>query len=246
MNLARRILMARRMCDAPDCDPYWDDVVLLLKGDGPDGSTNIIDSSINNHPVTVHGNAQISTAQSAYPDGSSMYFDGDGARLLSPDSLIMRFSSKWFTVELSLFLLAVPVDWSTLVSKWNSPTRQEVWVAVGTDLSVTFGFGPYSISALSEPIVRSAPGVIGLGEWAHIAAIRNDNTFLLTVNGVIVGAKTVALGVAGGDSPLIIGSYVDSSMQCHGYIDELRITKGVARYTTSFTPPTEPFPTTGP
>ena len=60
-----------------DEDPYFNNVSLLLRGNGINGSTTIIDESATPKTVTVYGNAQISTAQSKF-GGASIYLDGTG------------------------------------------------------------------------------------------------------------------------------------------------------------------------
>ena len=72
----------------------------MLKGDGINNSTNIIDSSANNFTVTVNGNAKISTAQSKF-GGSSLYFDGNGDYLdfSTANSSAFTFGTGGFTIE---------------------------------------------------------------------------------------------------------------------------------------------------
>ena len=81
--------------------------------------------------------------------------------------------------------------------------------------------------------------------WHHIALVRNSNLFTLYVNGNSVGTFTEGKNMT--DNALTIGSAVDhrantSDFKMNGYIDEIRITKGIARYTANFTPPTAQFP----
>ena len=83
-------------------DPYFYSNSLLLYGDGVDASTAIVDSSLNNHAITVNGDAQISTNQSKF-GGSSLYFDGNGDYLTSPTNTDFEFGTGDFTVELWAF-----------------------------------------------------------------------------------------------------------------------------------------------
>ena len=238
MNLARRILMARRMGDtqdcAPDYDPYWDDVVLLLKGDGPDGSTNITDSSVYGHPVTVNGNAQISTAQSVYPGGSSIYFDGTGSHLAFTDTNVILDGD--FTFEFYLRQTA-----------WNNSTS-------GSDYPIMMYRGSTSYleigarglyTRIQGSIVSSGMDYRD-GNWHHIALVRKDGYASFFSDGNKVTNDVDASGRTYIDKSFHVGIYPGHSHHFYGHIDEFRITQGVARYTTDFPPPCAPFPTTGP
>ena len=77
----------------PTTDEYFNDVSLLLYGDGTNGSTAIVDSSSNAHAITVNGDAQISTAQSKF-GGASMYFDGTGDYITAPSDSSFDFGTK--------------------------------------------------------------------------------------------------------------------------------------------------------
>ncbi len=80
-------------------DPYWNNVSLLLVGNGANGTTtNIKDSSKNNVAITIVNDTKISTGQSKYGSGS-IYFDGTGDRLLPTASSLFSFGTGDFTVE---------------------------------------------------------------------------------------------------------------------------------------------------
>jgi hypothetical protein len=88
----------------------------------------------------------------------------------------------------------------------------------------------------------STTAVISTNTWYHIALVRNSGTSTLYVNGTSVGSGTTTGNCSG--TYLAIGGYYDTSYLYQGYLDELRITKGVARYTANFTPQTSEFPNT--
>jgi len=85
---------------------------------------------------------------------------------------------------------------------------------------------------------------ISVNTWFHFAVVRNGTTFTAYVNGVAGAAATgVSAAVFYSAQPIRIGVASDgSSFPFTGYIDDLRITKGFARYTANFTPPTAAFP----
>jgi hypothetical protein len=81
-----------------------------------------------------------------------------------------------------------------------------------------------------------------LNTWTHIAFVRSGTTLTCFLNGVSVGTTTTASSIGSASA----GSYIGSSQSGNywfGYIDDLRVTKGYARYTSNFTPPTAALPT---
>jgi hypothetical protein len=81
--------------------------------------------------------------------------------------------------------------------------------------------------------------------WYHIAVTRSGNTFRTFVNGVVEKTYTSSAAVfSDATIPYNIGrtAYLSGTFYYNGYIDDLRVTKGYARYTTTFTPPTVAHP----
>ena len=222
-------------------DPYFAFNSLLLHGDGANGSTVITDSSGSPKTVTAVGNAQISTAQSKF-GGSSIAFDGAG------DYLSAGISEDWtflndgtaFTVEAfvrgSVFS-GLQVIASTSVNSAN----------VGISLSVNSGKPLFRIARGSSgnfALSLQADTVLSVDTWHHLAFVLTaEGLGAVYVNGTLdkSGAAS-SLSLSRPSYPLSIGANPNNSLFFNGYIDDLRITKGVARYTANFTPPTAPFP----
>ena len=216
---------------AENSEPYFTNVTLLLKGDGTNGSTNIIDSSNNNFSVTASGNAAISTAQSKY-GGSSLYFDGIGDYLdiASSNSSAFVFGTNNFTVEfwikssssngnlLNPASLSGDGFWGVIIQnsnlRWNNSYNSTNLWAIGC-------------SSILE------------NNWHHVAISRNSGTVKVYFDGVLQNTfidTTNYTYFNGSSDGLRIGK--GNLADFNGYIDDLRITKGVGRYTTNFTPPT--------
>jgi hypothetical protein len=91
-----------------------------------------------------------------------------------------------------------------------------------------------------------------LSQWQHWALVRDSDEWKVFVDGTLVGSQTFtgASYYDAGAATEIGGSSDGNPAQYYfdGYIDEFRISKGIARWTTDFTPPTEAYtpPTTGP
>lgn len=187
------------------------------------------------------GNAQISTSVKKYGTGS-MYFDGTGDWLVAPASTSWDFGSGDFTVELWVNPSATTAV-EALVSKGNaSSTGNEVWTLqwYGTNQLAFFSGG-----GLGAPVVTTG-SVFATGNWYHVAVCRTAGVTKIFVNGTEQGTSTTSYTItAGGALYVGAGWYAPASRDISGYIDDLRITKGVARYPYSFTPPTAALPDIG-
>ena len=227
-------------------DPDFLNVSLLLHGNGTNGSTTITDNSPSPKTVLPVGNAQISTAIADPFDNSTrgvLAFDGTGTpmdRLTIPaNTTDLNLGASDFTIECWVYrlntstavIVAGQSDLATIAgSSWAfyvSSTDNSVFIIGST------GF------ALTSPNPST-------NAWAHIAVTRSGGTLRSFLDGTIVGTNTTlgtgAINNGAATYPNTIGSFAINANGLIGYIDELRITKGVARYTANFTPPTAPFP----
>jgi hypothetical protein len=216
-------------------DPYFSNVSLLLHGDGANGSTTIVDSSPSPKTVTAVGNAQISTAQSKF-GGSSIAFDGTNDYLQIPASSDFDFGTEDFTVEFWLYQ--------------TSANQYATIIDVNYGTSPNFSF-QRDLTLLKYILYLNGTGTIiqetslhSLNTWHHYAIVRNGtgvNNVVIYRDGVNVGSGTYA-GNAGNSSVTFKIGGSPTGPDSSGYIDDFRVTKGVARYTANFTPPTAPFP----
>jgi hypothetical protein len=110
-------------------------------------------------------------------------------------------------------------------------------------ISSAAGSGTYIINGIGGPASSISANV-----WAHFAVVKNSNTYTVYVNGVggTSGTSSTAIAFPSATNATIGDGPVFGSYPYIGYIDDFRITKGVARYTANFTPPTTAFPNFGP
>jgi hypothetical protein len=196
-------------------------------------NAGIFDQTGKNNLETV-GNAQIDTTTKKYGTGS-MEFDGTGDYLqflADPNAENFNLGTGDFTVE---FWYYEPIGAS---AGCMIDTRRAATSGLGVRIrSVTTGS---KIEFEAGPTINSNNNAHVQGVWQHVAGVRYAGTMYLYINGVqqtATAANTTNLT----DSTCRIGIYVNGLQPFTGYIDDLRITKGVARYTSAFTPPTAPF-----
>jgi hypothetical protein len=199
-------------------------------------NAGIFDNTGKNNLETV-GNAQIDTTTKKYGTGS-MEFDGTGDWLYIPDSDNWDFGSGNFTIEfwynadsLAAFHVLVQQAAST-TSRWIL-----YWSATnGMVFDVVSGSVIISVS-------QGATTGWSTGTWYHVALVRNGNNFAIYRNGTSIASATDSDAIPNYAAPLYIGGGpISGDVSLDGFIDDLRITKGVARYTANFTAPTKAFP----
>jgi len=195
-------------------------------------NAGIVDNAMMNDLETV-GNAQISTSVKKYGTGS-MAFDGTGDYLVGApwSSPTHAIGSGDFTVEAWLY---------------TNSNKVQIVLDTGTSSGSTTGLqcnlnvSGYPYAVLNNSVILTSSIVVSTTTWTHVAWVRSGGTLAIYVNGVSGG--TAANTTNASDTGLTIGTpndYKDTSGTYHfnGYIDDLRITKGVARYVANFTPPT--------
>ena len=228
-------------------DPQFGSVSLLLHGDGTNGSTTITDSSRSLKTATRVGDVQISTAQSKF-GGSSIAFDKVGDRITYSNS-DFAFGTGDFTVEAWIYSRdvssATARGWfqtSTVTGGLQRSYANGLSILQGVKGSGGSANGGLCIAIDGSNFFGStgSTAVLFANQWQHIAVTRSGATCRAFVDGTEVGSGTNSSNLTG--SNLCVGGYYSTLFLYDGYIDDLRITKGVARYTANFTPPTAPFP----
>ena len=223
-------------------DPYFGSVVLLCGFNGADAATSTTDEATAK-AITFNGNAQLDTAQQKFGT-ASLLLDGSGDYLSLADASAWAFSGD-FTIELFV--------------RYNSVTDAEFisqWTTSGTTAGFMFGrtaaggleFIFYNAASALQTVARSwTPSA---STWYHVCVDRSGNDFRLYVDGVMLGAKTTNSAIPrDAAQPLNIGRINHTTPRyLNGWLDEIRITNGVARYASDagFTAPTAEFPRTGP
>jgi hypothetical protein len=197
-------------------------------------STNgaIFDNTAKNVFQTV-GAVQLSTTQSKW-GGSSIYFANGGTDyLINPYVNNPNFSFGGdFTVELWVYPTSTPDTYNCIIGNFS-----ESGATYGWNLMLTSGqLVHVNVAGTSNNSAQTVP----LNTWTHLAITRAGSTVYIFVNGrrdtTTLNTSALAYNPV---YPLRIGRQVDTTPRYFfGYMDDIRITKGYARYTTNFTPPT--------
>ncbi len=168
-------------------------------------------------------NAQVSTTQSKF-GGASMYFDGAGGCLVGAPSPNFYFGTGDMTIE----------AWIWWDGTYSSGAR--IIYANAVDQFGIFNASGLYWGGISNNVTANFPPI---NQWAHVAGSRQGNTIRLFINGIQTASGTISststLGTTTGVP--FIGRRGEGFYPWLGYIDDLRITKGAALYTSNFTPP---------
>jgi len=232
---------------APRGDPDFDSVVLLMHMDGSDAATTFTDSSNSGHSFTANGAQQLDTAQKKFGT-ASIKGDGTGDWASASDSSDFHFGTGSFTIEFFVRFSATTSATECLI---NSGGRglfladYDGWSIDTNDSGNLIAF--QARQGGSGPALHYESWASSPDTWYHVAFVRNGSTTgEFFIDGTSIGTDSYAIDLADSDSrDLRIGAAPDSGsghQSLDGWIDEVRITKGVARYTTNFTAPSAPFP----
>ncbi len=212
-------------------DVYFPQTKLLLPFDGANGATTTSDLSSSNFTAVFNGNSQISTVQSKFGE-SSLYFDGTaGDDVVLPASSAYLFSAD-FTIEMWFYMIALNT-YSVLYATYAGSAAGSIEIQLRSAISNKIRMWYNTNSAFDGNTS------ISTGQWYHFALTRSGTTVTYWLNGVSDGTMTLSGDMGRSNSDLYFGSWNSStSYVFNGYIDDVRVTNGVARYTSTFTPPT--------
>lgn len=225
-------------------DPYWDNVSLLLDMDGVDGGTETTDLSDNGHTQIFTANAALTDAQSKFGD-FSLDLDGTGDYVSMADDATLSLGSEDFTMEAHVRFDVVDASGQIFISKWaGSGNREYIFgrrVGAG---EFSFGYsndgGAHAQNLIAEAWTPS------VDTWYHVAISRTDTETKGFIDGVQKGATfdgEYTIHDNGVQTYVGVHAHAGIGEEMDGRITNVRITKGVGRYTENFTPPSAAYPT---
>jgi len=205
-----------------------------------DAGTAFVDSSPSAKVIPgggVGGNAQTDTAQFKFGVSSGL-FDGSGDYILFNDSNDWDFGTGNFTIDFWV--------------RFNSISGEQVFVEQFIDGSNAWifefnntGTGTLRflnlVSGVTLVDFSSAGSQFVTNTWYHVAMVRNGTDWRIYKNGTSVASQTVSATMPNFASQLLIATHAGPAFGINGWLDEFRISKGVARWTTAFTPPTAAY-----
>jgi hypothetical protein len=217
-------------------DPFFANVSLLMHMEGPNGGTTFTDSSSVAHTIT-RALAVTSTAQFKFGGSSANMSSG---RINVSDDTSLNLTTGNFTLEAFVYTSSLAIASQVIMQRNAGGTNESQYfldLASGNPRFFAWDTGLSVVANITSPTKLAA------NTWSHVAVTRNGSTFTLWQDGVSKGTATSASALlAAGMTTPTIGAYNTNIQSFTGFIDEVRITKGIARYTGAFTPPSAQFP----
>jgi hypothetical protein len=204
--------------------------VLLLTGE----NSGIYDATLQNN-IRTAGDTKVRTNIAKYGTGS-MFFDGTTDYAVVPTTTNFGYGTGDFTIEFWMYLNSI-VDDQSIISNLTSVSSVNPHLYF-TQVNRLLIYQTNNATRISS----SGSGALSASTWYHVALCRSSGSTKMFINGTQVGSTYTDSNNYGTSAPLAIGTYWSSGTPVttntfNGYLDDIRITKGYARYTANFTPP---------
>jgi hypothetical protein len=215
---------------------------MLLHGDGAAGSKVFIDSSASKLNVTAGGNAQVTVSPVKMGSGAMSF--GTSSDYVAANSPNFAFGTKNFTIEFWMYARAYP---GGIVGGQLFGTTNGGY----SNYSINLGESPDRFRVISngrgswaDDLVMTPGNGCPVNTWCHMAIVRQGDALAIFKNGTKVASRTGVASYNYLGTTAVIGRFHDGPnlVGFNGVIDDLRVTAGVARYTSNFTVPSSPYP----
>ena len=229
----------------PGYGPYTVDsyTSLLIHSDTSNNSITFDDSSNSDHGITRVGTPQHKTAQKKI-GATSIYFDGDGDYLsLNHSATAFQFGTDDFTVDLWIWPdsdgFSSNYDRYVIGSIMEDDNDGSGYDYFMINLQQSYGYRVgewHNPGAVGSTLTAGSSTIPSVETWTHVAFVKSGDNALLFQNGEIIDQTTGYNNyIYDGDATLYIGAYINGSHNWKGYMDEIRYSKGIARWTSAFT-----------
>jgi hypothetical protein len=215
-------------------DPNFSDISLLLDGEGEEGSLNVTDRSKNKFQILNTGNVRIDTSKFKYGN-SSLNFDGNNSLTVEHNEAF-DFGTGDFTIE---FWLYSEGEWCNNGGNCGVVGQKSNDQSQGWQIYRDTNFPKKLNGRIGFENNFPTNSDVGTSVWEHWALVREGTTLKWFKNGLLDNTGSSNMNVMTKDDFLSIGLSMTWKGYLKGQLDDLRITKGVARYTTNFSPPTK-------
>lgn len=205
--------------------------VLLMHFDGADGATTTTDSSASAHTGTAYGAAALDTDFQKFGT-ASLKLTGAADYIAYSDSVDWNFGSNPFTIETWVFLDGAPTSTLYFYDHYEGVAN---YARLFYNPGGTLALNVYSGAPI---ILISNAWSPSVGRWYHFALTKDgSNDYRMFIDGSQIGTTQSDASAYTTGSTTSVDLKIGTGITNGIHLDEYRISKGVARYTSNFTPP---------
>lgn len=204
---------------------------VLLHMDGADTSTTVTDES--GKTWTATGDAQIDTAQSVF-GGASLIFNGTTAYVITDDHADFYLSGN-HSIDYRVRFDTLPANGAYMPIWVHYQTNENYHIIYLYNNAGTYTWYNDIWEDGGSIFTDIEPATIASDTWYHMEFTRSGNNWYIFQNGTQLGSTTVdAVTIPNYTGSIYLGIYAITYF--HGWIDEFRLSNGIARHTANFTP----------
>ena len=210
----------------PSSDSSWSDI----------DKSGVSGRTISHSNSVAYADPTASTPYEAAAKSTAMYFDGNGDTIVAAASSDFAFGTGDFTVEGWWYFESIPSSTDAMLVDFRPNNNNDTdTFAFSTD--TTNGVKVYSGGN------HVLGGSLSTNTWHHIALVRDSGTLYAYIDGTATGTTPSFSSNLTANSTPRLGTTADGGLSAAftGYVFDVRITKGTARYTSNFTAPSAPF-----
>lgn len=211
-------------------------VVLLLHCDDAANSATLADATRYAQPAQCYGTCAPSTVQSMFGGSSAKTGNANGNCFAVGTNQNMDFGAADFTIETFLYPVSQGADGGAVVGRWNGANNDF--------LLLRDSDGALRVFINGAQLFATSAGALPFNAFSHVALTRYNGVITAWVNGVDKGHADFASAINFTRGlPLYFGqaSQAGGDAWLEAYYDEIRVSNGLAQYTSAFTPPAAPF-----
>jgi len=200
-----------------------------------------LDKSSYNHTLTTSGPITLDTSQAKFGSRSARF--AGSSYLTISDNSVFDLNGTDFTIEMFVYF-PESVGSQAVISKWTGGgTDKSFIVMLRTDAGSYF----YWTNDGTNNQQVQANDLISVGQWTHIAVTQTGSgagSGRLFINGNVQSDTDDFSGIKNTSTNVIIGGRDGGTVSpFNGFVEDLRVIKGLSLYTTAFTVPTAPVGT---
>lgn len=234
MGAIQQVLSSIGGVGGPDTYSF-SNVSLLLHMNGANASTTFLDSSSNHITVTASGSAQLTTTGEKYGSACGVITNATSDRISAAASSGFDFGTGNFTIE--FWIKTAGANGGTIFQQSAGVSINGLLVFNQPTLEMYFYGGASGSLIITSGVMTN----IGNSQWHHVALVRSAGTFMFFYDGALSASATASGSIGNSINAFEWGRGALAASTPDANYDDIRITKGLALYTSAFTAPTAEF-----